>query len=228
MEGETATRRSGRVLAQIRAGRKVEPVNLALHEIEVQNAVVLESKRRPTTVCPPIEEDDDDFVDPPQRKKAGQQESRETVTTVCPQEDDDGDDDPPTHGWYYDCYQKRVSSERCAELVLVAASHGLKEAWMIQHRSTQSAFPFIGFESSAKSTPKSMEGDTVRRRSGRVCAQIRPGRQVEPVHVDLHEIEVEHAEKRKTTLSPPLQEDDDDFVDPPQRKKLVKITIRIH
>ncbi|KAL4585035.1 hypothetical protein LXL04_009648 [Taraxacum kok-saghyz] len=89
----------------------------------------------------------------------------------------------------------------------------------------QSAFPFIGFESSAKSTPKSMEGDTVRRRSGRVCAQIRPGRQVEPVHVDLHEIEVEHAvelesEKRKTTLSPPLQEDDDDFVDPPQRKKL--------
>ncbi|KAL4564246.1 hypothetical protein LXL04_028303 [Taraxacum kok-saghyz] len=51
---------------------------------------------------------------------------------------------------------------------------------------------------------------------GRVCAQIRPGRQGEAVHVDLREIEVEHEEheskKRKTTVSPPTQEDDDDFV----------------
>ncbi|KAL4576896.1 hypothetical protein LXL04_012996 [Taraxacum kok-saghyz] len=39
-----------------------------------------------------------------------------------------------------------------------------------------------------------MEGDRVRRRSGRVCAQIRPGRQGEAVHVDLHEIEVKHAD----------------------------------
>ena len=33
----------------------------------------------------------------------------------------------------------------------------------------------------------------VRRRSGRVSAQIRPGRQLEPIHVDLHEIEVVHS-----------------------------------
>ena len=32
----------------------------------------------------------------------------------------------------------------------------------------------------------------VRRRSGRVCAQIRPGRQGEAVYVDLDETEVEH------------------------------------
>ena len=32
-----------------------------------------------------------------------------------------------------------------------------------------------------------------RRRSGRLGAQIRPGRQVEPIHVELDEPEVEHA-----------------------------------
>ncbi|KAL4582331.1 hypothetical protein LXL04_006878 [Taraxacum kok-saghyz] len=71
-----------------------------------------------------------------------------------------------------------------------------------------------------------MEGDTVRRTSGRVCAQIRPGRQGEAVHVDLHEIEVQTAEresrKRKATVSRPTQEDDDDFVNPPQRNNAVE------
>ncbi|KAL4591985.1 hypothetical protein LXL04_004962 [Taraxacum kok-saghyz] len=44
-----------------------------------------------------------------------------------------------------------------------------------------------------------MEGDRVRRRSGRVCAQIRPGRQGKAVHVDLDEIEVESAVVREST-----------------------------
>ncbi|KAL4580068.1 hypothetical protein LXL04_016244 [Taraxacum kok-saghyz] len=67
-----------------------------------------------------------------------------------------------------------------------------------------------------------------RRTSGRVCAQIRPGRQGEAVHVDLHEIEVQTAveresRKRKATVSRPTQEDDDDFVNPPQRNNVGEV-----
>ncbi|KAL4559037.1 hypothetical protein LXL04_031169 [Taraxacum kok-saghyz] len=59
--------------------------------------------------------------------------------------------------------------------------------------------------------------DEVRRRSGRVSAQIRPGRQGEAVHVVLDEPVVEHA------VCPPTKEDDDDdFVDPPQPNNSVQ------
>ncbi|KAL4591856.1 hypothetical protein LXL04_004830 [Taraxacum kok-saghyz] len=99
MEGETVRRSSGRLSAESRRGRQIVPAPVDLHEIVVQNAVDLESKKRKTTMTLPTDEDDDDFVNPPQRKNAGedyiQQEPRNKRTSVCPrtQEDDDEDDD---------------------------------------------------------------------------------------------------------------------------------------
>ncbi|KAL4575565.1 hypothetical protein LXL04_022412 [Taraxacum kok-saghyz] len=56
-------RRSGRVGAQIRTGRQVEPVHVVLDEPVVEHAVQHESKKGRTTVCPPTQEDDDDDDD---------------------------------------------------------------------------------------------------------------------------------------------------------------------
>ncbi|KVI07499.1 hypothetical protein Ccrd_014137 [Cynara cardunculus var. scolymus] len=52
------------------------------------------------------------------------------VTVVCPGPIETSNAPDTSTSGQRGVREKRVSSERCAELTLVAASHGLKEAWI--------------------------------------------------------------------------------------------------
>ncbi|KAI3988119.1 hypothetical protein MKX01_011908 [Papaver californicum] len=55
------------------------------------------------------------------------------VTVVCPGPIDTSNGTGAGSSAQQGSFGKRVSSERCAELTIIAATHGLKEAWIPDH-----------------------------------------------------------------------------------------------